>query len=132
MKPLNPLVKPPITREQLKAYAEASGDSNEIHLKDEVAQAHGLSGVIAHGMLSMAFMGEYVASWLEGQGRLVSFSCRFKAMTYPGDTITTQGKLRGQEGTLAQLTLETVNQKGEITATGAAEVELTASPRTSN
>ena len=124
MKAFTPLVKPAITREQLKTYAEASGDTNEIHLKDDVARAHGLTGVIAHGMLSMAFMGEYIAAWLGSEGRLISFSCRFKAMTFPGDVVTVQGKLKSEAGTRAHITLETVNQKGETTALGTAEVEF--------
>ena len=49
------LVKAPITRTQLALFAGASGDHNPIHLDDAEAQAGGLSGVIAHGMLNMAF-----------------------------------------------------------------------------
>src|SRR5579884_3045763 len=57
---LAPLVKPPITQEQLRRYAEASGDYNPIHLDVEVAHRVGLDSVIAHGMLSMAFLGQFV------------------------------------------------------------------------
>ncbi len=45
---------PPIGRDQLRKYAEASGDPNPIHLSDEAAEAAGLPGVIAHGMLTVA------------------------------------------------------------------------------
>ncbi len=48
---LNPLVKPPITQEQLRRYSEASGDFNPIHLDEQAAQQVGLDGVIAQGML---------------------------------------------------------------------------------
>ena len=34
---LTPLVKPPVTQEQLRRYAEASGDYNPIHLSEEAA-----------------------------------------------------------------------------------------------
>ncbi|HLZ81280.1 MAG TPA: MaoC/PaaZ C-terminal domain-containing protein, partial [Ktedonobacteraceae bacterium] len=56
---LIPLVKPPITQEQLQRYAEASGDHNPIHLDEEAAHHVGLDSVIAHGMLSMAFLGQF-------------------------------------------------------------------------
>src|SRR5437016_14510002 len=59
---LSPLVKPPITQEQLRRYAEASGDSNPIHLDEEAAHHVGLDSVIAHGMLSMAFLGQFALS----------------------------------------------------------------------
>jgi acyl dehydratase len=52
------LRKPPITKLQLVKYAGASGDYNLIHTDDETARTVGLDGVIAHGMLSMAFLGE--------------------------------------------------------------------------
>ena len=41
------------TKEQIAAYAEASGDRNPIHLDDDFARSVGLPGVIAHGMLQM-------------------------------------------------------------------------------
>ena len=57
---LTPFVKPPITQEQLRRYADASGDYNPIHLDEQAAHNVGLDGVIAHGMLSMAFLGQFV------------------------------------------------------------------------
>ena len=60
MKPgddLAPLVKEPVTRVQLVQYAGASGDFNPIHWDPERGQEMGLGGVIAHGMLSMGFLG---------------------------------------------------------------------------
>ncbi|MGH8881642.1 MAG: MaoC/PaaZ C-terminal domain-containing protein, partial [Stackebrandtia sp.] len=42
-----------VTRDDLAAYAQASGDHNPIHLDDAAAQAAGLPGVIAHGMYTM-------------------------------------------------------------------------------
>src|SRR4029077_13301594 len=59
------LRKPAITKVQLVKYAGASGDYNLIHTDDETARTVGLDGVIAHGMLSMAFLGEYLC-WLAG------------------------------------------------------------------
>ncbi|MBT3432967.1 MAG: dehydratase, partial [Nitrospinaceae bacterium] len=52
------IIKDPIAKVQLVMYAGASGDFNPIHTDDEAAQARGLKGVIAHGMLSMGFLGQ--------------------------------------------------------------------------
>ena len=41
----------PITMEQVRAFAEASGDSNPIHLSSEAARAAGLAGPVLHGMI---------------------------------------------------------------------------------
>lgn len=117
---LTALVKPPITREQLNAYAEASLDNNPIHLDDEVAKKAGLPGVIAHGMLTMAFFGEFLHQTLEecGPGQIKEMSCRFKAMTFPGDVVTIAGTVRNASDGSVECDLEARNQKGELTANG--------------
>jgi acyl dehydratase len=45
------VVKGPVTREMLKAYAVASGDPNPMHTDDEFARNAGYPSVFAHGML---------------------------------------------------------------------------------
>jgi acyl dehydratase len=128
---LLPLVKAPITREQLKLYAEASGDYNPIHQEDSIAQKMGLPGVIAHGMLSMAFIGEFLYQamaelhpFMHGQnlgqksGKIAEFSSRFKAMAFPGDVITVSGTIREIDLNQVECDLEARNQKNEITTTG--------------
>ena len=45
-----------ITRELLKKYAKASGDTNPIHTNDTIAEKAGLKGVIAHGLFSFGFI----------------------------------------------------------------------------
>ena len=76
------------TREQIEAYAEASGDHNPIHLDDEFARSVGLPGVIAHGMLQMGLAARVAVEEAGGAGRLRKLSCRFSGMVRPGDTIT--------------------------------------------
>jgi len=44
------------SRDQIKAYAEVSGDRNPIHLDETFARSVGLPGVIAHGMLQMGLL----------------------------------------------------------------------------
>lgn len=66
-----------LTRADLRAYAEASGDHNPIHLDDDAARALGLPGVIAHGMLSWARVLSEVAVWAGGMDRIHSSVVRF-------------------------------------------------------
>ncbi len=126
---LAPLVKPPITREQLAAYAEASGDHNPIHLNDDAARMAGLDGVIAHGMLSMGFLGQYVSGWmreLSGKPQLARIKVRFSDMVRPGDVLTCKGVIKkveaGETGTRITLDVWAENQHGKKVTGGDAEV----------
>ena len=65
-----------LTRDDLRAYATASGDHNPIHLDDAVAAAVGLPGVIAHGMLTMGHAARVVTEAF-GPTSLRSLAVRF-------------------------------------------------------
>ena len=65
-----------VTRADLVAYAEASGDHNPIHQDEEVARSVGLPGVIAHGMYTMALAARAVGDWFPG-AEVVSLGCKF-------------------------------------------------------
>ena len=97
------------TREQIAAYAEASGDHNPIHLDDDFARSVGLPGVIAHGMLQMGLMGTVAGDAAGGPDKLRRLYCRFAGMVVPGDTVTFTAE-RVAPGTLE---LRAVNQRGE-------------------
>jgi len=121
------LGKAPITKMQLVRYAGASGDYNMIHTDDETARKVGLDGVIAHGMLSMAFLGEYLC-WLAGPESVRRLSVRFIAMVKPGDTLTCRGRVKERQTNAAGRRLElevwTENQQAERVTVGEAEVQI--------
>jgi acyl dehydratase len=89
---------PPIDRDQLRKYAEASGDPNPIHLSDEAAEAAGLPGVIAHGMLTVATMGLLFSPYLE-HGHVKTFRSRFSGMVFLGDVLRVGGRATGVQET---------------------------------
>jgi acyl dehydratase len=66
-----------VTREDLVAYAAASGDHNPIHQDDEVARSVGLPGVIAHGMFTMALAARYVEEWVGRRGDVLTLGAKF-------------------------------------------------------
>lgn len=118
---------PPIRQEQLRAYAQASGDHNPIHLDEAVARSSGLPGVIAHGMLSAAFIGEraleLVESLPELRGfRIAKFQSRFKAMVLLGDEIQVGGTLKEAGPDRVVLDLQARNQRGEVVTQGVVEL----------
>ena len=65
-----------VTRADLVAYAEASGDHNPIHQDEQVALEVGLPGVIAHGMYTMALAARAVEAWFPG-AEVVSLGAKF-------------------------------------------------------
>ena len=65
------------TRDSLVRYAGASGDFNAIHYRDDVAQAVGLPGVLAHGMLTMGAAVQSVVDFLGDSGKVIDYQVRF-------------------------------------------------------
>ena len=127
---LSPLVKPPITLDQLKRYAKASGDYNPIHIDEEAAQRVGLDSVIAHGMLSMAFLGQFITQQIVDLpgAQLLQFQVRFSSMVRLGDVLICHGIVRErkseQERELVTVECWTQNQKGEKATSGKAVVSI--------
>jgi acyl dehydratase len=115
-----------VTQEQINAYAEVSGDHNPIHVNPEVARAVGLDGTIAHGMLSMAFLGQMLTDWLASRetstGWVARLRVRFQGMVRPGDTLTCRGALGEPEDGRQRLEVWVANQDGERVLSGDAEV----------
>ncbi|MEA2683296.1 MAG: hypothetical protein QOK05_1624 [Chloroflexota bacterium] len=103
------------TREQIKAYADASGDQNPIHQDDDVALSVGLPGVIAHGMLNYGLLSRAVTDWLGDPGRLRRLTVRFSNMVQPGDTVRCKGRVKSLagDGRTAILEVWVENQRGE-------------------
>ena len=66
---LLPLVKGPITREDLKRYAAASGDPNPMHTDEEFARNAGYPGVFAHGM-QVNILGQAATELLPGESQV--------------------------------------------------------------
>jgi acyl dehydratase len=103
------------TREQIAAYADASGDHNPIHVDDDFARSVGLPGVIAHGMLQLGIACTVAASEAGGGTLLRRLHCRFAGMVVPGDTVT----FSAEQSAPGRLQLRAVNQRGEPVLTKA-------------
>jgi len=124
---LPPLALPPLTRTTLALYAGASGDHNPIHIDVDFARAAGMPDVVAHGMLSMAWVGRLLTSWAP-QRELREFSVRFTAMTHVGERIVCTGrvaeKLERDGERLVRIAVATANEAGEVKVAGDAYLAL--------
>lgn len=98
-----------VTRADLVAYADASGDQNPIHQDDDVARSVGLPGVIAHGMFTMALAARAVEDWT-GAAEVVELGCKFTSpVVVPAAgsvTVTIGGTVKSVTDGLATLALE--------------------------
>jgi len=124
---VTPLVKEPTPR-QLVMWAGAVGDYMPIHYDQDYARSRGLKGIIVHGQLVGAFLGQLMTDWVGKQGSLSKLSCSYKGMNYPGEKITLRGKVlrkyvRGGEN-FVECGVWAENPKGEKTASGTATVVL--------
>ena len=125
-----PTVERTISAEQIRKYAIASGDRNPVHLDAEFASHSFFGRVVAHGMLTLAFVAEMMASaygrhWVESG----SLKVRFKKPAYPGDTLKTQGQVTKEEvkdeRRLVQCNVSLINAStGEEIIAGTASVSL--------
>lgn len=118
---------PPLSRLTLALYCGASGDHNPIHVDIDFVKKAGMPDVIAHGMLSMAWLARVLTNWVP-QTALRAYSVRFAAMTQVGERITCAGKVvekfeRAGERCV-RLELSTTNADGQVKLTGDAVVAL--------
>jgi len=85
-----------VTRADLVRYAGVSGDLNPIHWSDRIATDVGLPGVIAHGMLTMAFAGRALGEWVGDPGAIEEYGVRFaKPVLVPDDDTGTEVTVEG-------------------------------------
>jgi acyl dehydratase len=85
-----------VTRADLVRYAGVSGDLNPIHWSDRIATDVGLPGVIAHGMLTMAFAGRALGEWVGDPAAIEEYGVRFaKPVLVPDDDTGTEVTVEG-------------------------------------
>jgi len=119
-----------VTREQVRSYADASGDQNPLHRDDDVARAAGFPGVIAHGMFTMAHLASCLVRWLGDPGALKRLRVQFRAPVFIGDTIVAGGVVRSVDPSTRRAVLDvwvTVERDGtteHAIRRSEAEVEL--------
>lgn len=116
------LVLPPITRLDLALYCGASGDHNPLHVDIDAARAAGMDDVIAHGMLSMAYLGRLLTQHFDPMS-LTAFSVRFVAMTRVGDVLTCRGEVTDVDAAGAiRVALSVRDELGEEKLLGHADI----------
>jgi acyl dehydratase len=95
-----------VRREDVKAYADASGDQNPLHQDDAFARSVGFSGIIAHGMFSMAHLVTALTNWLGDPGALRRIRVQFRAVVFMDETLVARGRVIDLDPSTNRATLE--------------------------
>lgn len=123
-----PVLSHKLNRNDLVAYAGASGDFNPMHSNEVAAKEAGLPSVFGHGMFSMGLLARALTDWA-GVGNLTEYRVRFTKQTWPGEVLTTRvvvtGKQETEDGPRIQVEVALNNQDGESKLAGSATVVAT-------
>jgi len=95
-----------VTRDDVKAYADAGGDQNPLHQDDAFARSVGFDGVIAHGMFTMGHMAACVVAWAGHPAAVVAISAQFRATVSMGQEIVAGGRVRAIDPDARAATLD--------------------------
>jgi acyl dehydratase len=119
------LIKHPTTR-QLVQYAGAQGDFYEIHYDQAYAKSVALPGVILHGLLKAAFLGQVVTDWLGDRGTLKTFEVSYRGVDIPGHPYRCRGRVSRVDGQDVELEVWGEDETGKRTTVGTATVAMSA------
>ena len=114
--------------QRLVFWAAGSGDFYQIHYDKDFAQGTGLPGLIVHGALKNAFLGQLLHDWIGEKGTLRKFGCAYRGMDYPAQDILCRGVVKkkySEHGKhFVELDVWTENPEGKKTSPGTALVTL--------
>jgi len=121
-----PVLKKNCTTQQLVQWAAGSGDFYQIHYDKDFAIGTGLKGIIVHGALKNAFLGQLEHDWIGNNARIQKYGCSYRGMDYPNEDILCKGvvKKKYEEGgeKLVDLDIWTEMADGTKTTPGNATV----------
>jgi acyl dehydratase len=123
-----PQLKKNCSTQQLVQWAAGSGDFYQIHYDKDFAQGTGLKGLIVHGALKNAFLGQLLHEWAGEKGQLRRFGCSYRGMDEPNQDILCRGVItkKYQDGgaNVVELDVWTEKPDGKKTSPGTAIVAL--------
>jgi acyl dehydratase len=95
--------------EDVRTFANISGDKNPIHLDEEYASSTRFGKRLVHGILTSGIISALLGMELPGPGSIyIKQILNFKAPVYIGDTITATVTVTGVRTDKPIITLETV------------------------
>ena len=96
-----------VTREDVKAYADAGGDQNPLHQDDAFARRVGFPGILAHGMFTMGHLAACLVAWTGDPAAVIRITANFRAPVFMGEELVAGGRVRAVDEAAGTATLET-------------------------
>ncbi len=114
-----------ITDQDIRKFADASGDLNPLHLDDDYARKTIFGERIAHGILIVSLISAALTR-LPGVVVYLSQSVKFMRPVRIGDTIEALAEVMEKTAGKSEVRLKTMcrNQRGEQVLDGEAQVKL--------
>jgi 3-hydroxybutyryl-CoA dehydratase len=112
-----------ISEEDIKAFAQLSGDRNPLHLDDAFARRSRFGRPVAHGVLVAGVISAVLGNVLPGPGAIyLSQTLKFLRPVFPGDTVTATVEVTAYREDKGIVTLQTTctNQAGHPVVDGEA------------
>jgi len=112
-----------LTAENVKAYAELTGDRNPLHFDEDFAAGTRFEKLVVQGGLTTGLLHALVAEDLPGPGTVfLSQDWKFTAPVFIGDTITAEAKVLSVHGSkpVTELAFTVTREDGETVLEGVA------------
>ncbi len=115
-----------VSPEQMRAFAELSGDFNPLHVNDAFARSKGYEGCVVYGALLVAKISQLIGMRLPGRDAVwASLSFDFKRPLYVGHEAEVEGTLANVHRATGLLELALVlRSNGRVLGKGKAEVVI--------
>ena len=117
-----------ISEDNVRAFADLSGDQNPLHMDDVYARTSAYSGRVVHGMFLGALVSRLIGMHLPGKrALLMKESLTFKKPVYSGDTVRLEGVVVQTSEATQSITVDIRVHVGDVlVATGEVHVHVRA------
>ena len=106
-----------ITRAEVLAFAELSGDVNPVHVDPDFARQTAFGQQIAHGMLAASLISTVIGTQLPGVNSIyLGQELKFTAPVFFGDTLTAEAEVIEKRDDKPNLKLRTTVTKQDGTS----------------
>lgn len=114
-----------LAKDQVRAYARATGIEFPRFTDDEGARREGLPGMIAPGNMSLGLLANLVEAWA-GPGALRRLGATFRGLVLPDRTIRLRGTVTEKDATRGTVEVDVwlESDEGERLVLGTATVRL--------
>jgi 3-hydroxybutyryl-CoA dehydratase len=124
-----PTLSKKISREKISQYEEILGIGNPIHVDEDYARKTPFKGIIAHGLISAAYISESMMKVFPWEwGHHGTMDIQFRHPLRPGDIVRSEGELKRKEpaekGMVLVFEVRSKNQAEVTVAMGITTVQI--------